>query len=104
MYQSQHGSTDLCIDFYLLSTQYSSCGRNCLRSKLLDLCTGGAIKSVPCVALGCTNVYAVPANYVHIYTLPIRTYFIMHCLSGRCRIRYRVFPTKTPEVYCTVGS
>jgi GDPmannose 4,6-dehydratase len=36
--------------------------------------------------------------------LPIRTYFIMHCLSGGCRIRYRVFPRKTPEVYCTVGS
>jgi hypothetical protein len=65
---------------------------------------GGAIKSVPCVALGYTNPYAVPAGYVHLYTLPIRTDSIMHCLPGRCRIRYRVFPTKTPEVYCTVGS
>jgi hypothetical protein len=31
----------------------------------------------------------------HLYTLPLRTYFIMHCLSGRCRIQYRVFPVKT---------
>ena len=61
MYQSQQRSTDLCIDFYLLSTQDSSCGRNCLRSKIVDLCTGGAIKRVPCVALGYTNPYAVPA-------------------------------------------
>jgi hypothetical protein len=73
MYQSQRRSTDICIDFYLLSTQDSSCGRNCLRSKIVDLCTGGAIKSVPCVALGYTNPYAVPAGYVHLYTLPVRT-------------------------------
>jgi hypothetical protein len=64
MYQNQQGSTGLCIDFYLLSTQDSSCGRNCLRSKIVDLCTGGAINSVPCVALGYTNPYAVPAGYV----------------------------------------
>jgi hypothetical protein len=88
----------------LTSVLTSSCGRNCLRSKFVDLCTGVAIKSVPCVALGYTNPYATPAGYVHLYTLPLHTYFIMHCLSGRCRIRYRVFPTKTPEVYCTVGS
>jgi hypothetical protein len=68
MYQSQQRSTDLCIDFYMHSTQDSFCGRNCLRSKVVDLCTGGAIKSVPCVALGYTNPYAVPAGYVHLYT------------------------------------
>jgi hypothetical protein len=104
MYQSQQRSTDICIDFYLHSTQDSSCGRNCLRFKIVDLRTGGAIKSVPCVALGYTNPYALPSVYVHLYTLPIHTYFIIHCLSGRCRIRYHIFPTKTPEVYCTVGS
>jgi hypothetical protein len=104
MYQSQQRSTDLCIDFYMPSTQDSSCGRNCLRSKIVDLCTGGAIKSVPCVALRYTNPYAVPAGCAHLYTLPILTYFIMHCLSGRCHIRYHVFPKKTPAFYCTVGS
>jgi hypothetical protein len=104
MYQSQQRSTDLCIDFYMHSTQDSFCGQNCLRSKIMDLRTGGAIKSVPCVALGYTNPYAVPDGYVHLYNLPARTYFIMHCLSGICRIRYRVVPTKPPEVYCTVGS
>jgi hypothetical protein len=81
MYQSQQRSTDLCIDFYMLPTQDSFCGGSCLRSKLVDLCTGGAIKSVPCVALGYTNPYAVPAGraslyltdlYLFYYTLPVR--------------------------------
>jgi hypothetical protein len=103
MYQSQQRSTDLSTDFYIPSTQDSFCGGYCLISNLLILYGGYDIR-VPCVALGYTNPYAVPAGYMHLYTLPIRTYFIMHCLSGRCRIRYRVFPTKTPEVYCTVGS
>jgi hypothetical protein len=104
MYQSQQRSTDLCIDFYLLPTQYTSCGRNCLRSNSVDLCTGGCDKIVPWVALGYPSPYAVPAaTCIFIPYLSVLI-FIMHCLSGRCHIRYRVFPIKTPEVYCTVGS
>jgi hypothetical protein len=79
MYQSQQGSTGLCIDFYLLSTQDSSCGRNCLRSKNVDLCTGGAIRSVPCVALGSTNPYAMPAGYMRI--IPYLSVLSLLCIA-----------------------
>jgi hypothetical protein len=92
MYQSQQRSTDLCTDFYIHYTHDSFCGGNCLRSKLWIL-YGGCDKSVPYVALGYTNPYAVLAGRASLY---ITDYFIMHCLSGRCHIRYRVFPVKTP--------
>jgi hypothetical protein len=41
MYQSQQRSTDLCIDFYIPSTQDSFCGGSCLRSNLWILYVGG---------------------------------------------------------------
>jgi hypothetical protein len=79
MYQSQQGSTGLCIYFYLISTQDSSCGRNCLRSKSVDLCTGDVIKSVPCVSLGYTNPYAVPAGYVRL--IPYLSVLSLLCIA-----------------------
>jgi hypothetical protein len=80
MYQSQQRSTDLCIDFYLLSTQCKSCGRNCLRSKSVDLCMGGAIKGVPCVALGYPSPYAVPAaTCIFIPYLSVLTLLCIAC-------------------------
>jgi hypothetical protein len=92
MYQSQQRSTDLCIDFYIPSTQDSFRGGYCLRSNLWILYEGGYDIRVPCVALGYTNPYAIPAA-THLYTLPLRTYFIIPHLSGGCRSsRYRVFP------------
>jgi hypothetical protein len=95
MYLSQQRSTDLCIDFYIHSTQDSFCGGNCLRSKLWIFVRGGAIKAY----LVYPSDILIRTSYrlaAHLYTLPIRTYFIMHCLSGRCHIWYRIFPTKTP--------
>jgi hypothetical protein len=63
--------------------------------QFVDLVRGGYNIHVPCVALGYTNPYAVPAA-THIYTLPLRTYFIISHLSGGCRSGYGVFPVKTP--------
>jgi hypothetical protein len=81
MYQSQHRSADLCTDFYIHSTQDSLCGGNSLRSKLWILYGGMCDTRVPCVSLGYTNPYAVPAGceslyftaqYLFYYALPAR--------------------------------
>jgi hypothetical protein len=99
MYQGQQRSTDLCIDFYIPSTQNSFCGGYCLRSNLWILYGGGDTR-VPCVALGYTNPYAVSAS-THLYTLPIRAYFIIPRLSGGWRSRYRVFPGRRRYFLCS---
>jgi hypothetical protein len=45
----------------------------------VDLCTGGAIKSVPCVALGYTSPYAVPAGYVRL--IPYLSVLSLLCIA-----------------------
>jgi hypothetical protein len=53
MYQSQQRSADLCIDFYIHSTQDSLCGGYCLRSNLLIVNTSGkAGAQIPQLPLG----------------------------------------------------
>jgi hypothetical protein len=102
MYQSQQRYTDLCTDFYIHSTQVSFCGGNCLRSKLWIL-YGGCDKSVPCVALVYTNLYAVPAGCASLYiTAP---YLFYYALPVR-QLSYSVprLSRKDAGIYCTVGS
>jgi hypothetical protein len=38
----------------------------------------------------------------HLYSVPLRTNFITINLSSSCRIRYRIFPVKTPAFLLTV--
>jgi hypothetical protein len=73
-----------------------------MRSKLWIL-YGGCDKSVPCVALGYTNPYAVPAGRAILYiTAP---YLFYYALPVR-QMSYSVpRPSrKDADIYCTVGS
>jgi hypothetical protein len=78
MYQSQQRSTDLCIDFYLLSTQYKSCGQKFL-IQIGGSLYGGCDKSVPFVALGYPSPYAVPAATC--IFIPYLSVLILLCIA-----------------------
>jgi hypothetical protein len=69
----------------------------------VDLVRGGCDKSVPCVALGYTNLYAVPAGRAFLYiTAP---YLFYYALPVR-QLSYSVprLSRKDAGIYCTVGS
>jgi hypothetical protein len=54
--------------------------------------------SVPCVALVMYYFRISRRLAEHLYPVPLRTKFITINLSSLCRIRYRVFPVKTPVI------
>jgi hypothetical protein len=71
--------------------------------QIMDLCTGGCDKNVPCVALGYTNPYAVPAGCASLYiTSPYLFYYVLPVRQ----MSYSVprLSRKDAGIYCTVGS
>jgi hypothetical protein len=102
MYPSQQRSTDLCTDFYIHSTQDSFCGGNCVEFQIVDL-IGGVDKSVPCVALGYNNPYAVPAERASLY---LTDPYLFYYTSPVWQMSYSVprLSRKDAGIYCTVGS
>jgi hypothetical protein len=69
----------------------------------VDLCTGGCDKSVPCVALGYTNPYAVTAGRASLYLTD--PYLCYYALPVR-QMSYSVprLSRKDAGISCTVGS
>jgi hypothetical protein len=69
----------------------------------VDLVRGVCDKSVPCVALGYTNLYVVPAGHASLYiTAP---YLFYYALPVR-QLSYLVprLSRKDAGIWCTVGS
>jgi hypothetical protein len=57
---------------------------------------GGVIKNLSCVARVMYYFRTSHRLAAHLYPVPLCTNSITIYLSGVCRIRYRVFPVKTP--------
>jgi hypothetical protein len=69
----------------------------------VDLVRGVCDKNVPCVALGYTNPYAVPAGRASLYiTAPYLFYYALPV--GQMSYSVPRHSRKDTGIYCTVGS